>query len=182
MSNPALFVPVGHCFSHLTVAFVGAVLLRGCNLSDEAEELSGGYLYRNEGTTTKELLGETFVLGRRGMESIHGEVVRYRYNEQFIVAVQRPVYKEYLNGVAFDLRDDLQKYQTNSEAERLASERVADSLLTYNPHYKSIFVHETNYWIIAHRLHQVFGPLTYQEYARQAQALHLPAALALKAE
>jgi hypothetical protein len=154
-----------------------AVLLGGCNLSDEAEELSGGYLYRNEGPNTKELLS-----GRPGMASIHGKVVGYHYNADFIVAVQRPVHEEYRTGLGFDLRGDLQKYPTNSDADRLASERVADSLLAHDPHYRAIFVHKMNYWIIAHGPQRIYGPLTYPQYMQQARALHVPNGLALEAE
>lgn len=146
-------------------------------MSDEAEELSGGYLYRSDGGTTNELLG-----GKGLKSSIHGQVLRYRYNADFIVAVQRPVYQEYRAGLGFDLRDDLRKYPTNSQAERVASERVADSLLTHDPYSSSIFVHKTNYWIITHGPRKVYGPLTYPQYVQQARTLQVPDRLALEAE
>ena len=119
-------------------------------MSDEAEQLSGGYRYRNEGPRIKELLSD-----RAGMAPVHGQVVRYRYNADFSVAVQRPVYDEYRTGLGFNLRDDLRKYPTNSAADQVASERVADSLLAHDSPYRAIFAHKTNYWIIAHRLGKV---------------------------
>jgi hypothetical protein len=169
-------------FARLVTALCTAVLLGGCNMSDEAEELSGGYLYRNEGPDTKELLGDVFAFGKQGMESIHGRVVRYRHNAEFIVSVQHPVYEEYRTGLGFDLRCDLRKYPKNSETDIIASERVADSLLTHDPHYKAIFSHKINYWIIAHRHQKVYGPLTYTQYVQQARALQVPDRLMLEAE
>jgi len=146
-------------------------------MSDEDEQLSGGYLYRNEGPDTKELLSN-----RDGMASIHGRVVRYRYNDNFIVAVQHPVYAEYHAGVGFELRGDLRKYPTNSAAEIAASERAADSLLTHDQQYQAIFAHKTNYWLIVHQPAKVYGPLTYSQYVQQVRALRVPEELALKAE
>ena len=172
---PAL--PSPPSYTRFAVALVIAVLLGGCNLSDEAEELSGGYRYRNEGPNTKELLSS-----REGMASIHGRVLRYRHNADFIVAVQHPVYKEYRTGLGFDLRSDERTYPTNSVAEMVASERVADSLLTHDPQYRAVFVHRMNYWIIAHGPGKVHGPLTYSEYVQQARTLQLPDQLTLEAE
>ncbi|TFZ62839.1 hypothetical protein E4631_24285 [Hymenobacter sp. UV11] len=120
-------------------------------MSDEAEQLSGGYLYRDEGPDTKELLS-----GRAGMASIHGRVVRYRYNDNFIVAVQCPVYAEYRDGVGFELREDLRKYPTNSAAEIAASERVADSLLTHDQQYQAILRwsgESGENWVLNSQLH-----------------------------
>jgi len=163
-------------FARLAVA-LGVAALAGCNMSDEAEELSGGYLYRNEGPDTKELLSN-----RKGMPSIFGRVVRYGYNADFVVAAQRPMYDEYRYGLGADLRSDPRKYPTNSTAEREASERVADSLLAHDPHYRAVFAHGTNYWIIAHGPGKVYGPLTYPEYVQQARALQVPNKLAIEAE
>lgn len=164
-------------FTCIAVIVVGAVLWSSCGNSDEAEELSGGYLYRDEGGNIKELLS-----GRAGMVSIHGKVVRYRYNAEFIAAVQHPVYEEYRTGLGFDLRDDERKFPTNSAAEQAASERVADSLLTHDPKYRALFIHKTNYWIIAHHPGKVYGPLTYPQYVQQAQSLQVPNRLMLEVE
>ncbi|MBT9394869.1 hypothetical protein KLP40_17015 [Hymenobacter sp. NST-14] len=175
MHATALFRPLS--FARLATALGAAVLLGGCNMSDEAEELSGGYHYRNEGLDRKELLS-----GWEGMPSIHGKVVRYSFNKDFIVAAQRPVYDEYRSGLGSDLRHQLREYSANLDADIRDSERVADSLLTHDPYYQSLFVHKTNYWIIAHRARRVYGPLTYPEYVQQAHALQVPDRLALDAE
>jgi len=91
-------------------------------------------------------------------------VVDYDYDKDFIIVLQQPNYEAFRISIAFDLRDDLKKYPTNSYDEITQSEKVADSLIKNNPYYIKIFSHKNNYWIIEHSNKKVYGPFTKEEY------------------
>jgi hypothetical protein len=54
-----------------------------CNLSDETKQLTGGWMFVDEGRRDKVIDG--------GTNYIPCEVIKYGYNDEFIIAVQRPV-------------------------------------------------------------------------------------------
>lgn len=160
-------------------AFLGASLLLcffliGCS-SDNTEELSGGYFYRDEGVNTKDILSH--LPNRKG---IYSKITAFDYNADFIIAVQQPSYDEYKTMIGFDLRDSLKKYPTNSSVERIQSEKEADSILNHDPYYKLIFAHKINYWIIANKSKEVLGPLTKEEYKNKRKELKIPQSIEVK--
>ena len=53
-----------------------------CNLSDETERLSGGWTYAKEGKNQKIIV--------KSKRVIPCEILDYDYNEEFIIAVQKP--------------------------------------------------------------------------------------------
>ena len=140
-----------------------------CNMSDNAQELSGQYFYRDEGTEMKQILSH---LPNR--KEIYSTIIDYDFNSHFIVAVQKPNYEDYKNMVGFKLRDDLKKYPTNSEKDVAQSEGEADSILKNDPFYKNILAHKLNYWIIVNERDTVFEPLTKQEYQNMRTKLEIP--------
>lgn len=153
---------------------LSSIVLHGCN-SDNTEDLSGGYFYRDEGGNTKDILCR--LPNRKG---IYSKVTGYDYNADFIVAVQRPNYEEYKTIVGFDLRNNLKKYPTNSLEERVQSEKEADSILKHDPYYELIFAHKINYWIIVNRSKEVIGPLTQIEYQSKRRELKIPENIEVK--
>ncbi|RYD53229.1 MAG: hypothetical protein EOP52_03560 [Sphingobacteriales bacterium] len=149
--------------------------IQGCNGSDYTEELGGGYYYIDEGEKTKEI--------RHQMEynkHIHGKVISYKFNWDFIVVLQEPDFGEHKIMLASSLRNDLKKYPDNSESDRLATEKEADSILKNDPYYKSIFINKYNYWIIVKNDTNVIGPLTKQEYLKKRLELGVPENLHLE--
>jgi hypothetical protein len=158
------------CGALLLVCF----FLHGCS-SDNTEELSGGYFYRDEGVNAKDIL--CHLPNRKG---IYSKITGYDYNADFIVAVQQPNYEEYKTMIGFDLRDNLKKYPKNSSEERIESEKEADSILKHDPYYKLIFAHKTNYWIIVNKSKEVLGPLTQMEYQSKRKYLNIPESIEVK--
>lgn len=65
------------------VTFLVSILLHAC-ASDLAIDLSGGYIYRDEGGDIKD------IFNRNGMGEIPATVNAYDYDDDFIIAKQRP--------------------------------------------------------------------------------------------
>ena len=143
---------------------LGAIHTTGCNYSDEVEELSGGYFYRNEGEHTKDILSHS-----PNGENIYSQVTAYDFNSDFIIATQKPIYAEYKSAIAFELQNN-----SNAKDDLIHRENAADSIIKHNSFYQSIFLHQTNYWIISHKDNRVHGPLTKQQYTKLRNTLHVP--------
>lgn len=136
------------------IAFL--ILLVACNMSDLSQELSGNYFYAMESATEKAILSHS---GKR--QSIYGEVLDYKYDNDFIVAMQRPDSESHILNIAFDLPD-------GDIAENLPE---AKSILKSDPTYIKIFSDTLNYWIISHNHNKVFGPLTKPEFEKLHDSL-----------
>lgn len=145
--------------------------------SDYFQELSGSYFYLCEGENNKSIISH---LPNR--KSIFPKIIEYEYNSDFIIAIQQPDYQEYIHMVAFDLRSDTIKYPLNSAGDIIKSEFVADSLLKFNEYYVKIFANKINFWIIAHKQKQVYGPFKREEYLLKRKEVGIPNSLRLKKE
>jgi len=144
--------------------------VQGCSSGgDYDKDLSGNYFYDDEGSDAKSIICHL-----PDCKNIYSKVISFDYNKDFIIAAQQPIYNEYKNSVAFELRNDLKKYPTNSKEEITQSEKVADSILKHDPYYQRIFLHKINYWIISHKNKQVFGPCTEDEYIQKRKELKVP--------
>ncbi len=64
------------------VIFISVILLGSCNLSDQVEQLSGNCIFISEGPKDQIIEGENFW--------IPCQVTRYAYNDDFIIAAQKP--------------------------------------------------------------------------------------------
>ncbi len=137
--------------------------------SDSSQELSGNYFYRDEGSDVKDILCHL-----PNHEEIYSEVVGYNYDADFIVAAQIPNYIQYRTIIGFNLRTNRVKYPTNSAKELAESEEQADSLITHDPYYKSIFANKLNFWIISNKNGTLFGPLTKKQYVGKRRDLMIP--------
>lgn len=144
-------------------------------MSDESRELSGQYFYIDEGINSKQILSH---LPNR--KEIYPNVVDYSFNSDFIIALQKPDYKEFKSIIAFQLRDNLKKYPGNSKKDIFESEKVADSILKANSFYKKIFANKINFWIIDNKRKILFGPLSKQEYENKRIELNIPENIKLK--
>ncbi|WP_276131871.1 DUF3997 domain-containing protein [Polluticoccus soli] len=141
----------------LLIAF--SILLVACNMSDSSKKLSGNYCYRWEGG------GDKVILRHSGSvrDNIYGEVVDYEYNDDFIIAMQRPDFKTHAHYLAFELPGD--------EIEK--DIREAESTLRTEPYYIQIFSNKLNYWIISHNHNKTFGPLTKSEFQKLHDSLNI---------
>ncbi|WP_439555633.1 hypothetical protein [Dyadobacter sp.] len=159
--------------------FFSSLLAMGCGgISDYSENLGNGFLYESPGKEVKNIRTPI-----HGQKNIYGKVVEYKFNADFILAIQQPSREVYRGSIAYELRNaDRVKYKDNSTNDRIESERVADSLILYDPYYKRIFAHTTNYWIISHQNKAMFGPLTREEYFRRRNELKVPDELKLNEE
>ncbi|KQS24674.1 hypothetical protein ASG33_23205 [Dyadobacter sp. Leaf189] len=145
-------------------------------MSDYSENLGNGFLYESSGKEFKNIRTPI-----RGQKNIYGKVMEYKFNADFILAIQQPSREIYHGSIAYELRNaDRVKYKYNSTNDRIESERVADSLILNDPYYKSIFANTTNYWIISHQNKTMYGPLTKEEYFRKRKELKVPDELKLE--
>lgn len=150
------------------------LLLVGCDqfTNDIAKDISGGYFYRDEGGTQKMIWSYN-----GNIKGIDGEVISYDYNEDFIVAIQKPNYNEIRRTISFHLTNDTLKYPTNSREEIEISLKVADSIIMFDDYYKKIFANKINYWIISHKNKIMYGPLSKIEFLQMRRALNVPSKL-----
>jgi hypothetical protein len=153
------------------------MILLGCiPNSDTTKELSGNYFYRDEGRNVKDILCHS-----PNHQEIYSKVLDYAYDADFIIILQQPIYDEYKAMIGFKLRDTLAKYSKNTKEDVPKSENEADSILTNDPFYQSIFMRKINYWIISNKQQIVFGPFTKDEYERKRVELLVPDRLQITA-
>jgi hypothetical protein len=71
------------------------------------------------------------------------------------------------------------------------SRLIADSIVTNDPYYISIFKNKFNYWIISHKeinpndympMSKIYGPFNKEEYKRKRKELNVPKELELNQE
>ncbi|WP_138479028.1 hypothetical protein [Dyadobacter bucti] len=158
--------------------FSSILLLKCWGISDYSEDLGNGFSYESSGQEFKNIRTPI-----HGQKDIYGKVTEYKFNADFILAIQQPSREVYQGSIAYELRNaDRVKYKNNSTNDRIESERVADSLILNDHYYKRVFAHPTNYWIISHHSKTMFGPLTKGEYFQKRKELKVPDKLKLDEE
>lgn len=143
--------------------------------SDSQQELSGDYSYFDEGVADKFIISEV-----SASKAIYGKVIDYKFNDQFIVAIQRPDFNAHKSKIAFELRNDIRNYPDNSVEDIQVTEVRADSILTHNPYYKKVFSRDTNYWIIMVKSDSLVGPLSFEDYLIIKERLEVPESMNVK--
>lgn len=144
--------------------------------SDSQQELSGDYVYIDEGVSDKFIISEV-----SASKAIYGEVIAYSFDDQFIVAIQQPDFNEYKSKLSFELRNDITKYPNNSVEDIRITEALSDSILTHDPFYQKVFLRGTNYWIIVVKSDSLVGPLSLHEYLIMREKLSIPESVNPKA-
>ena len=152
------------------------LLILICSCSDVVENISENYWYRNEGGDMKQILSYN---NKYIKNEIYGRVINYRSNSKFITVIQNPSYKDYIEMLGFNLRDDTLKYPSNSINEILKSEAEAKVVLKTNEYYKEIFKRDTNYWIIQLKNDSLIGPLDKIKFGTLMKQLNIPERLNL---
>lgn len=134
---------------------------------DFYETLSGDYLYTRGD-------GDHILDTRPNGKNIYGKIVKYKFDKDFIVALQQPNHESYKTMIAFNLRTN---YSSDEEVNLL--EMKADSILAHSPYYIKIFSRKKNYWIISHKNRQIYGPYSIAEYLTKKEELKIPSNLNL---
>ncbi len=149
-----------------------ALLMLGGGSMDYYEDLPGGYLFRGGDGNA--------ILAPLGKESIGGKVVQYAYDDTFIIARQKPEYREYQTMIADSISRHNQKYTANSYADIMETSTLADRIIARDPFYQRILSAQENYWIIHHCTGERYGPFTKKEYQQQRRVLRISASLVLE--
>lgn len=156
-----------------TLLVLNLLTLTSCGSADYYEELSGNYLYYGGD-------GDGILATTRNKKSIYGKVTKLGYDDNFIIAFQKPDYVDYRIHLSFAIRTDVTKYPKNSDEDMKATDSIADSLLRNDPFYIKVFSSKTNFWIISHQNSRVYGPLSEYEYKDLRTELKVPIDLELE--
>ena len=176
----------------------------GGQTGDQAEELSGGYVYRVDGSMRYILPDHIF------HEGIYPNVVAHAFDENHILVLQKPSRKYVVSFLSQDIRtrylvlyhageirdlspedeqilvngyvQDSSFYSMlskvlspdNTAEDRKKSTEIAEELLEKNPYYSSLLEKELSYWIIDNSGGIKFGPLTREEFESQSIRLKIP--------
>jgi len=147
------------------------LILLGCGagVSDFTQDLGNGYVFESFGQDLKNI--RTPVPGQK---DIYGKVVQYVYDKNDILVIQQPNKKIYRNILGEEIiSKNRSKYPNHSIDDIREGQRIADSLIMYDPYYRKIFAHKINYWIISHKNKQIYGPLTEEEYYHKRKDLNV---------
>lgn len=154
--------------------------IQSCNQGSFIEDLSGGYSYHDAGKNYKDIIGEkkrSIPFTKKSNlkyikeRNIYSTVIDYSFDEQFVLAIQKPNKRGHAIGIKFELED---VYSVDE------SESIADSLISCDSYYQEIFSRELNYWIISHKDDSLFGPYSKEEYLLKRKELGVPEELRLR--
>ena len=125
---------------------LSAFVVQACGLhGDYTSALSGGYFLRSEGGIHRDILNYD-----SGYKEIPANVLSFDYNDEFIVAKQRPA----------DFNEPL-----------------------YEGHYEYPIGNDTIYfWLVACKLHLIFGPLSQKEFEAVRRKYNVPGSLDVNRE
>jgi hypothetical protein len=145
------------------ISIICLLLLGSCGagVNSSFEELPGGSYFRVSGSKLN-YIGSHNSLHR----TIYSRIIAYEYNNEFIVAAQKPNFEYHRGIIASELN-------TGREDFRIL-EKAADSILAHDPYYLKIFSAEVNFWIIVSKSHELIGPLTKDEYRAKRKELKIP--------
>ena len=146
-------------------------------LSDgELVYLNCGYYYHGGGS--KMLLCAESIISLSLEESIvilkkdiYSEVTDYDYNDDYIIAVQRPDVDLHIMQIEWEFLDNYTERRSNS---------IADSLVKNDPYYQKIFSRELNYWIISGKTDSLYGPYSKEEFLEARKVLGVPSSLEIE--
>ncbi len=133
----------------------------GAGVNSSFEELPGGSYFRESGSELNNIGSHNHL-----HKTIYSKILAYAYNDDFIVAAQRPSLEYHRLLIASDLNtgvEDVSVLQKN-----------ADSIVTHDPYYIKIFSNKINFWIIVSKSHELIGPLTKEEYIIKRKQLDIP--------
>lgn len=143
--------------------------ITGCDY-DALRELSGGYRYYYDGGNMSMILQSDYDTRK----SIYGKVIDYKYNEDYILVLQRPVYEEYVNELAGEIFETMPNGDQILYKDDKTRRTIADSILRNDSFYQKVFLNDINYWIIIIAEDSLVGPLTQGEYLNLRAKLSIP--------
>jgi hypothetical protein len=167
--NMKNFLRIGvFCFSIILI-FDYLYIIDGCS-----DDLSGHY-YLSQGHSIENRLPRKNI--------IFPKIVSYSYDDDFIVACQKP--KREWSASSFyseKERNGMKPYQENTTETMAMKEKYADSIFRTDPYFIKLFSRKVNYWIIVIKNDQMYGPLTKGEYLNARRKLCVPEGVKLKDE
>lgn len=151
------------------ILLICSLLLSSCGagVNSSSEELSGGSYFRESGSALN------CIRSHNGLhKTIYSKIIAYAYNDDFIIAAQEPKLNYHQALIASDLN--------TGHEDVIVLQKVADSILMYDPYYIKIFSNKINFWIIINKSHELIGPLTEEEYHTKSKELSIPDDLKLR--
>jgi hypothetical protein len=169
-------------------------------MSDHAQELGHGYTYAGEGSSLNYIMGSHTIYPKVvGYDSDDSFIVAVQepnlegYKSILGTDLDSPysLYSNYLNdsaslqqrlsksnfeairkfGALFSVLKQKGLSLNNTSADIAIREAVADSLLHNDPHYRTIFRHKRNFWIIQKEKDALFGPYDFQQFNQQREIM-----------
>lgn len=176
----------------------------GAGIGDYSEDLSGGYVYRVDGTMSYIMPNHIF------NDGVYPNVIGYAFDDDYILVLQQPSEKHIRALLADDLRfryltlanvndtAELSKREYNLFKENLIkdsvfyrmltkelspnntaediqkSQKIANNIVDTSMYYQRIVKAQNNYWIISHIKEKQYGPFTREEYLMKVQELQVP--------
>lgn len=139
----------------------------GAGFNSRSEELSGGTYFRESGSQL------SCIKSHNGLhKTIYSKIIAYDYNDDFIIAAQKPILKYHVGLIADELNTGVEDMEV--------LQKTADSIVTHDPYYIKILSNKINFWIIVNKSHELIGPLTKEEYQLKRDELNIPSALELE--
>jgi len=136
---------------------------------DLDEKLPKGYFYR--GNKSPYISCGNFYDNK----DIYPIVMKYKYDERFIIVKQKPKLFYYQSRISERIRrlDSIQNYDNIYSAYAIYDKK-ADSILKYDPQYRNLFNGEYYYWIIDVNLNLHIGPMSKQNYELKFKEMKIP--------
>lgn len=107
-------------------------------------------------------------------------VVKYKYNDHYIVAKQKPRFEAYLNELSQEMESsDPKNKATNDKSNSNFYRAKADSILKNDPKYRYLVKDIHFYWIIDLDTESLYGPFEKYQFELQFKKLGLPRKLKL---
>lgn len=134
---------------------------------DLDEKLPKGYFYRGNKTP--------YISNFNGNKEIYPIVIKYKYDERFIIVKQKPELFDYQSRISQRIGnlDPIENYD-NKYTAYTVYDKKADSILKYDPQYRNLFNGEYYYWIIDVYFNLHIGPLSKQDYEIKFNELKIP--------
>jgi hypothetical protein len=179
-------MPFGTLGTTVDLPFMKKVLLAlilpiaACN-PDRVERLSGDCTFMDEGFNTRTIYCD-YAPPTQNITSI---VFDYDYNDEYIIALQKPdtgaLYEAILEGLRFENCVDTNKsskYGYDVDCYEKMKVRASQILYCDSVYLKTIS-RRFNYWIRINRTKTLLGPLTFDEYVNLRRELDIPKRLKL---
>ena len=102
--------------------------LTSCNMGVYSEDINEKYLYLDCGDSCKQIVSNV-----AKVPDIYSNVVNYKFNDDFLVVLQKPCFRFQKMSLGAKLRFNNPLFRKNTSEDIAASEVIADSILKNDP-------------------------------------------------